>query len=189
MLICITGQIGSGKTSVLKEFKNLGFKTFEMDVYIHNIYKKDKIGYQLIQKTFGDLYVNDVEVNRKKLGQLVFNNKKMLDKLNSLTIPIIKQKIIELKKLNDNIFIELGIFLNHESEFENLFDYVILVKGKSELELKKLGDLSWFNKKSKICSPLKSGGENKYIVLENNKDIKYIKTLVKNTLQNLDIKN
>ena len=188
MLVCITGQIGSGKTSVLKEFENLGFKTFEMDEYIHNIYKKDEIGYQLIKKTFGDLYVNDIEVNRKKLGQLVFNNKEMLDKLNSLTIPIIQQKIIELKKLNDDIFVELGIFLNHKTEFENLFDYVILVKGKSELELKKLEDLSWFNKKSKIFSPLKSAEENKYIVLENNKDKTYIKTLVKNTLEILDVK-
>ena len=188
MLICITGQIGSGKTSVLKEFQNLGFKTFEMDEYIHNIYKKGEIGYQLIKKTFGDLYVNDVEVDRKKLGQLVFNNKEMLDKLNNLTIPIIQQKIIELKKLNDDIFVELGIFLNYEAEFENLFDYVILVKGKSELQLKKLEDLSWFDKKSKIFSPLKSSNENKYIVLENNKEKKYIETLVKNALEILGIK-
>ena len=103
MLICITGQIGSGKTSLLNEFKSLGFKTFEMDKYIHEIYKKNKIGYQLIKKNFGDSYVNEIEVDRKKLGQLVFNDNKKLNKLNSLTIPLIRQKILELKNINEHI--------------------------------------------------------------------------------------
>ena len=142
MLICVTGQIGSGKTSVLDEFKNLGFKTFEMDKYIHEVYKKNEIGYKLIKKNFGDSYVTNTEVNRKKLGQLVFNNNMMLDKLNALTIPLIQQKILELKQQNELIFIELGIFLKYEKQFKDLFDYVILVKGKSEIETKKLQDLS-----------------------------------------------
>ena len=103
MLICITGQIGSGKTSLLNEFKSLDFKTFEMDKYIHEIYKKNKIGYQLIKKNFGDSYVNEIEVDRKKLGQLVFNDNKKLNKLNSLTIPLIRQKILELKNINEHI--------------------------------------------------------------------------------------
>lgn len=189
MLICVTGQIGSGKTSVLEEFKKLRFKTFEMDKYIHEIYKKNKIGYQLIKKNFGDSYVNDIEVDRKKLGQLVFNNKKKLDKLNAITIPLIRQKTSELKQKNDLIFVELGIFLKYKEQFQNLFDYVILVKGKPENETKKLQDLSWFEKKSKIFSPIKVHDENKFIVLENNKDKSKIKNLAKNALKILGIKN
>lgn len=188
MLICVTGQIGSGKTSVLDEFKNLGFKTFEMDKYIHEVYKKNEIGYNLIKKNFGDSYVNNTEVNRKKLGQLVFNNNKMLDKLNALTIPLIQQKILELKQQNELIFVELGIFLKYEKQFKDLFDYVILVKGKSEIEAKKLQDLSWFKKKSQIFSPIQVHNESKFIVLENIKDKNYIKNLAKNALKILGIK-
>ena len=188
MLICITGQIGSGKTSLLNEFKSLDFKTFEMDKYIHEIYKKNKIGYQLIKKNFGDSYVNEIEVDRKKLGQLVFNDNKKLNKLNSLTIPLIRQKILELKNINEHIFVELGIYLKYEKLFNDLFDHIILIKGKSEIETKKLQNLSWFNKESNIFSPLEVHEEKGFIVLENNKDKKYIKNLAKKTINILGIK-
>ena len=188
MLICITGQIGSGKTSLLNKFKSLGFKTFETDKYIHEIYKKNKIGYQLIKKNFGDSYVNEIEVDRKKLGQLVFNDNKKLNKLNSLTIPKKKKKILELKNINENIFVELGIYLKYENLFNDLFDHIILIKGKSEIETKKLQNLSWFNKKSDIFSPLEVHEEKGFIVLENNKDKKHIKNLAKKTINILDIK-
>ena len=189
MLICITGQIGSGKTSLLNEFKSLGFKTFEIDKYIHEIYKKNKIGYQLIKKNFGDSYVNEIEVDRKKLGQLVFNDNKKLNKLNSLTIPLIRQKILELKNINEHIFVELGIYLKYEKLFNNLFDRIILIKGKSEIETKKLQNLSWFNKESDILSPLEVHEEKEFIVLENNKDKKHIKNLAKKTINILGLKN
>ena len=188
MLICITGQIGSGKTSLLNKFKSLGFKTFEMDKYIHEIYKKNKIGYQLIKKNFGDSYVNEIEVDRKKLGQLVFNDNKKLNKLNSLTIPLIRQKILELKNINEHIFVELGIYLKYEKLFNDLFDHIILIKGKSEIETKKLQNLSWFNKKSDIFSPLEVHEEKGFIVLENNKDKKHIKNLANKTINILGIK-
>ena len=188
MLICITGQIGSGKTSLLNKFKSLGFKTFEMDKYIHEIYKKNKIGYQLIKKNFGDSYVNEIEVDRKKLGQLVFNDNKKLNKLNSLTIPLIRQKILELKNINEHIFVELGIYLKYEKIFNDLFDRIILIKGKSEIETKKLQNLSWFNKKFDIFSPLEVHEEKGFIVLENNKDKKHIKNLAKKTINILGIK-
>jgi len=188
MLICITGQIGSGKTSLLNKFKSLGFKTFEMDKYIHEIYKKNKIGYQLIKKNFGDSYVNEIEVDRKKLGQLVFNDNKKLNKLNSLTIPLIRQKILELKNINEHIFVELGIYLKYEKLFNDLFDHIILIKGKSEIETKKLQNLSWFNKKSDIFSPLEVHEEKGFIVLENNKDKKHIKNLAKKTIKILGTK-
>ena len=113
-----------------------------MDKYIHEIYKKNKIGYQLIKKNFGDSYVNEIEVDRKKLGQLVFNDNKKLNKLNSLTIPLIRQKILELKNINEHIFVELGIYLKYEKIFNDLFDRIILIKGKSEIETKKLQNLS-----------------------------------------------
>ena len=97
MLVCITGKIGSGKSTVTNLYKKIGYKTLEMDKYIHSIYKANKIGYQKIKNKFGAKYVNDKEVDRKQLGQLVFKNKKELDRLNAITLPLIKDKILSLQ--------------------------------------------------------------------------------------------
>ena len=44
MLICVTGKMGSGKTTFLNFIANQGYKVFEADAYIREIYKKDCIG-------------------------------------------------------------------------------------------------------------------------------------------------
>ncbi len=160
MLICLTGKTGSGKSTCLATIKKLGYSVFEMDQYIHDIYRVHQIGYELIRKEFGDIYVNDHEVDRKRLGQLVFNHKDQLEKLNKLMLPIMKQKIVDLKQKNEIIFVELAIYLNHEEYFKNLFDEVIQVVGKSEIENKKLKNLSWFGFKKKLKNPIGSSKNN-----------------------------
>ncbi|MDE6476999.1 MAG: dephospho-CoA kinase, partial [Mycoplasmoidaceae bacterium] len=91
------------------------------DEYIHQIYKKNKIGYLKIKKAFGKEYVNSKEVDRKKLGSLVFTNSKYLKKLNNITLPLIRDKIIELKNKKELFFCELAIYINHEKYFKKYF--------------------------------------------------------------------
>ena len=96
MKICITGKPGSGKTYALEYFQSLGHNVFETDKYINEIYQKNAIGYELIKKTFGDQFVNNHEVDRQKLGRLVFSNEKILKKLSNLINPLIAKKIKSL---------------------------------------------------------------------------------------------
>lgn len=159
MLVCLTGKTGSGKSTVLNQINNLGYKTYEMDKYIHYIYQVNQPGYELIKSYFGEIYVNGNEVDRKKLGQLVFNHKEKLIKLNELMLPLIRNEIIRIKNTSNTkeiIFIELAIFLNHEEYFKNLFDQIVLVVGKSEIEEEKIKNLLWFKHKKKVKNPIKS---------------------------------
>ena len=119
MLICITGLTGSGETTALQYIASKGYETFEVDKYIHSIYNKGDKGYEVIRDTFGPQYVNDNGVDRQKLGQLVFNNKDELNKLNNLMLPFIKQKLRELKKEDKLIFDELAISLNYDEHVKN----------------------------------------------------------------------
>jgi dephospho-CoA kinase len=146
MLICVTGEINSGKTTALTIIKKQGYHTFSMDEYIHRIYKINKIGYQLIKKNFGDKYVNSREVDREKLGKLVFSNKQALNQLNKLMIPIMLDKIQEISEKFDVLFIELGIYIYHESLFYHFFDKVIFINAKNLIRNQKFKEKKAFLK-------------------------------------------
>ena len=182
MLVCITGKIGSGKSIVLNQYKKLGYKTLEMDSYIHSIYKPSKIGFELIKKNFGLEYVNDKGVDRKKLGQLVFKSKEMLNKLNAITLPLIKNKILYFKKQKGIIFIELGIYITNQRYFNNCFDLVILVKGKKQTTNQKLSKLAWKGNKSLVNWDVRLAKKDNIFVLDNASSINQLKTNVKKSI-------
>ena len=167
MLICITGLTGSGKTTALEYIKRKGYNTFEVDKYIHSLYKNGEKGYDIIKDTFGPEYVNDFEVNRQKLGQLVFNNKDNLNKLNNLMLPIIKQKLRELKHEDKLIFVEMAIFLNYIQYFAESFDDVVIIKGKEEIQNQKLNQLKWFKHSKDVINPINNEEKPDYIIVDN----------------------
>ena len=167
MLICITGLTGSGKTTALEYIKSKSLNVFEVDNYVHSIYRKDEKGYALIKENFGSEYINEKEVNRQKLGQLVFNDKNQLNKLNNLMLPLIKEKLLELKKEDKTIFVELAIFLNHSDYFKNIFDQVIIIKGKEDVQKQKISNLKWFDSSKQVINPIDNASNSNYIIVEN----------------------
>ncbi|MCQ2956501.1 MAG: dephospho-CoA kinase [Mycoplasmoidaceae bacterium] len=96
MKICVTGLPCSGKTTAMQYIKEAGYNTFIADEYVRSIYKVNKPGYKAIKKAFGSKYVTSMEVDRKALGKLVFQDKKALVKLNKIMNPLIAKAIKQL---------------------------------------------------------------------------------------------
>lgn len=134
-LICITGKMGSGKTTAINYLEELGYKTFKMDDYIKEIYQNGQIGYKLIKENFGSDFINNISVDRKKLRDFIFENKVNKDKLDKVMLPIMLQKLIDLDKISKKnkevIFVELGIYIFFEKYFEKYFSKKIGVVKKS----------------------------------------------------------
>lgn len=134
--IAITGNIASGKSIVQKILQDKGYSVLDTDIIGHEILRNSP---QIIE-TFREYDVfEEGKISREKLGKLVFSNKILLEKLNSLTHPLIKQKIEEffIKHNNeDKVFV--GIPLVFEAKMENLFDEIVLVYAQDELRLKRL---------------------------------------------------
>ena len=88
--IGITGNIGSGKTTVSKMFGVLGIPVFYADIAAKDIMTADPVLVADIKKTFGsDAYFADGSLNRKHIANIVFNDDKELAKLNALTHPAV----------------------------------------------------------------------------------------------------
>lgn len=86
----ITGNIGSGKTTVSKLFELLGVPVFYADDEAKRVMTADADLVEAIRKNFGETaYFADQTLNRKHLSDIVFNNDAELKKLNALVHPAV----------------------------------------------------------------------------------------------------
>jgi dephospho-CoA kinase len=89
MKLGVTGGIGSGKTSVCKVFAVLGVPVFSADRVAREIIDGNENIKEAINSIAGkDLYING-SLDRMALASLIFNNKKLLEKVNSLVHPVV----------------------------------------------------------------------------------------------------
>ena len=101
--IGITGGIGSGKSTVCNFFRNLGVPIFNSDIVAKDLVNDDPKVTDEIRKYFGsDMFFSDGTMDRKRMAQLVFNDAKALERLNSIVHPEVKNKFEEFCKKHHN---------------------------------------------------------------------------------------
>jgi dephospho-CoA kinase len=137
-VIGVTGGIASGKSNVLSVIKNLGYKVIDTDIIAQELQQKNMPIYNAIKETFGSEYFTlDGELDRKKLGSLIFHNEEAKNKLNSISHPLIHEVVLdEIGKSNGIIFIDVPLL--YESGFDSLCDKVLCVYLNRETQIKRL---------------------------------------------------
>ena len=95
LVLGLTGNIGCGKSSLSNIFReDYNIDIIDADIISRNIFE-DEILLKQVFEFFGDSIKNaDGSLNRKALGNIVFNNDAKLVQLNSLTHPKIKEQIL-----------------------------------------------------------------------------------------------
>ncbi len=88
MLIGLTGMSGAGKSTVAALFEKKGFRIIDCDALVHSLYEDIRYT-RLVADAFGEGYIREGRVDRKKLGSLVFSNPEALKKLNETVSPFI----------------------------------------------------------------------------------------------------
>lgn len=95
-LIGIIGGIGSGKSTVAAEFKNLGCAVIDADSIAHELLREDEVRDTVIQ-LFGPGVLNACgELDRKRLAAIVFADTRRLSALNGVLHPRVLQRTEEL---------------------------------------------------------------------------------------------
>jgi len=91
-VIGLTGNIATGKSVVRRMFEHLGAYTIDADALTHRTYAKGAPGYQKVIERFGKWLLNkDGEIDRGKLGNLVFNDSEAMDQLEAIVHPLVRQ--------------------------------------------------------------------------------------------------
>ncbi|MBF7044369.1 dephospho-CoA kinase [Campylobacter volucris] len=112
----VTSSIAGGKSSFIKIVKKLGFCTINADEIAHELLNENSHD---IAKIFNDYtLIIDGKIDRKKLGNIVFNDNLSKKKLEEYLHPKIKQEILKqakkLDELNKAFFIELPLFFEND---------------------------------------------------------------------------
>lgn len=96
-VIGLTGGSGSGKSSVAAALEKAGARVIDCDKIAHENMRKGGIAYGEIVSAFGnDILLENGEINRKKLGSIVFSDKTQLEVLNKITHKHILDRVKEL---------------------------------------------------------------------------------------------
>lgn len=72
ILVCLSGKSSSGKSMLINRLKQDGYYTINLDELIHQHYQKNQSGYDFVVENFGVEYVDENQVNRKKVRAITF---------------------------------------------------------------------------------------------------------------------
>ncbi len=136
--IAITGGIGTGKSTVTKFIREKGYITIDADEVGHEALKEKEIK-MLVSKEFGIPLDKNGEINRKKLGKIVFADRKKLNQLNSILHPqIVKMILDKLHSLSnrEEIFVEAAVLF--EMKLDRYADYIIVTDCPDELRMDRI---------------------------------------------------
>jgi dephospho-CoA kinase len=131
-VVGITGGIGCGMSSVAKMMESWGGIVISGDDVARDIVRQGMPAYKEVVATFGeDILQTDKEINRKKLGNIVFSEKEQLMALNKAVHPYwierMQQLIEQAKKTAGDKFVIVDAAILIETGLNKMVDYVVVV--------------------------------------------------------------
>ena len=155
-IIGLTGGIATGKSTVSELLTAYGFKVVDADVASRKAVKKGSKGLDQIREKFGQEAIDDNgEMNRKYVGELVFNNPEQRIELNKIVHPIVREIMEEEKNhyLNEGYNVIMDIPLLFENDLQDTVDEVWVVYTSESIQIERLmerNDLSQEDAKARV---------------------------------------
>jgi dephospho-CoA kinase len=142
ILIALTGGIGSGKSRAAAILEEFGAHSISADTLAREVLERGEDGYNEVVAYFGDEILNEGQIDRKKLAEIVFNDSKQLEVLESITHPLIRAKFVsETRGLPENsvVVYEIPLLAESISRQKQLdFDHVIVLESETETRVARL---------------------------------------------------
>lgn len=140
-VIGLTGGIASGKSTITDFLRRQGYPVIDADQVVHELQAKGGKLYQVLVAEFGNsILTAEGDLDRKKLGQAVFENAGLRSHLSLLQDKIIREELLArrdaLKQTEDVIFMDIPLL--YEADYSGEVDEVWLVYVDKAQQLERL---------------------------------------------------
>ncbi|KQC33245.1 dephospho-CoA kinase [Nonlabens sp. YIK11] len=134
-IVGLTGGIGSGKSTVARAFQNLGVPVYIADDASKRLLSQHPKAMEQVTSLLGEAAYskdqhNQYVANKKWIASQVFSNKELLEQLNSILHPLVRQDFQEWLSKQNTEFIVYEAAILFESGGDALCDKVIVVWSK-----------------------------------------------------------
>lgn len=138
-VIGLTGNIATGKSVVRRMLEHLGAYTIDADALAHRVIAKGAPGYQPVLDKFGTwLLEPDGQINRSKLGRLVFADGQALAQLEDIIHPYVGQAVDLLAQRARQSVVVIEAIKLLESELRNRCDGIWVTDAPQEVQVERL---------------------------------------------------
>ena len=142
MVIGLTGSIGTGKSEAARQLEALGASIISADQVGHEAYTPNTEAWEQVVDAFGDdILQDDGEIDRRKLGAVVFSDPGQLEKLNQIMHPrmarMVADKIEELRDQGGEVVVVEAALL-FEAGWDSLVEEVWVTDSTEQVVIERL---------------------------------------------------
>lgn len=182
-LIAITGNAGSGKTTVSNILREKGYTVIDVDKVVHKLFETEEVK-KFIIENFGEIYLD-----RRKLSDYLFKNPHEMDKyekfIREKVVIAVNKEIMEIRE--DLIFIDAALVFEYGLEY--LFDKIICVVADEKNLIERLKSKGYSEDTARMILlrqlPQEEKAKRSNIVIENNGNLEELKEKVLKLISNL----
>jgi len=193
IVIGVTGNIGTGKSTVCRILSGYGAAVIDADRLGHEVYKPHTPGWQEVVDLFGKAIIKDNdEIDRKKLGDIVFASPTALKRLNSIVHPKINDAVheaIESYRKNGVQVTVLEATLLIEAGWHSLVDSIWLIMTSQDIVVNRLAARGYSEEEvlSRLRTQMPEEHKKRYadICISNNGDLAQLEAAVKASWQHV----
>jgi dephospho-CoA kinase len=143
VVLGLTGGIATGKSTVAKMFKRCGAIVIDADQLAREVVRPGKPAWHEIVKVFGDEVVNpNKSINRHALGEIVFNDRRKLKRLERIIHPRVareQQRLVrQIAKRSPDAVVVYEVPLLFESGAHSRVDKIIVVTADRQTQIARL---------------------------------------------------
>ena len=137
-IVGLTGGIGSGKTTVAKQFEKLGVPIYIADEEAKKLMNKSKVIKRKLKALFGEEAYLDERLNRPFLAKKIFNDKDYLLQMNAIVHPKVARHFTKWLAKQNAAYIIKEVAILFENESYKDCDFIITVTATIENRIERL---------------------------------------------------
>jgi dephospho-CoA kinase len=139
LTVAVTGGIGSGKSLVGEYLQELGAIVCDSDQFSRIVIERGSAGFDEVVARFGDSILRDGQIDRERLGELVFSDESARRDLEGIIHPRVRamtDQVLRSAKEGDVVVNQIPLLF--ETAGADRFDFVITVEAEEQLRISRL---------------------------------------------------